>query len=124
LPGEARPGFDQQPIEAGAMADACARAFDATGDPEWAERALLAADWFLGGNDVGAALLDPVSGGCRDGLAHDGVSENQGAESSLALITALQQAWRIQAAARSASSSGRSSTVAAPTQRSAAPYVR
>ena len=30
-PGEPRPGFDQQPIEAGAMADACARAFEATG---------------------------------------------------------------------------------------------
>ena len=27
-PGDRRPGFDQQPIEAAAMADACARAFD------------------------------------------------------------------------------------------------
>jgi glycosyltransferase involved in cell wall biosynthesis len=122
--GDRRPGFDQQPIEAAAMSDACARAFDATGEPEWAERALLAADWFLGRNDVDLALFDPVTGGCRDGLERDGVNENEGAESTIALITALQQARRIQAAARRAPSSGSVSTVAAPTQRSAAPYVR
>jgi hypothetical protein len=123
-PGEARPGFDQQPIEAAAMADACARAFDATGDPVWAERAQLAAAWFLGRNDVGVPLLDARTGGCRDGLERDGVNENEGAESTIALIGALQQARRLQAAARSASISGAASTSAAPTQRSAAPYVR
>jgi glycosyltransferase involved in cell wall biosynthesis len=123
-PGEARPGFDQQPIEAGTMADACARAFDATGDPVWAERAQLAAAWFLGRNDVGVPLLDARTGGCRDGLERDGVNENEGAESTIALIGTLQQARRLQAAARSASISGAAPTSAAPTQRSAAPYVR
>src|SRR5205085_1113214 len=34
-PGEARPGFDQQPIEAATIADACARAFSITQDPHW-----------------------------------------------------------------------------------------
>jgi glycosyltransferase involved in cell wall biosynthesis len=119
--GEPRPGFDQQPIEAGAMADACARAFDATGDPVWRERALLAAAWFLGRNDVGVPLLDSATGGCRDGLERDGVNENEGAESTLALISALQQARRLQAAAASARRSGAASTLAAPMQRSAAP---
>jgi glycosyltransferase involved in cell wall biosynthesis len=123
-PGEPRPDFDQQPIEAGAMADACARAFDATGDTVWAELTLLAAEWFLGRNDVGVLLLDSETGGSRDGLERDGVNENEGAESTIALITALQQARRVQAAARSAESSGAVSTEAAPTQRSAAPYVR
>jgi hypothetical protein len=123
-PGEARPAFDQQPIEAAAMVDACARAFDATGDAIWAERALLAAGWFLGRNDVGVALLDARTGGCRDGLERDGVNENEGAESTIALIGALQQARRLQAAARRAPISGAASTSAAPTQRSAAPYVR
>jgi hypothetical protein len=122
--GEPRPGFDQQPIEAAAMADACARAFDATGDSRWADSALLAAGWFLGRNDVGVPLLDARTGGCRDGLEPDGVNENEGAESTIAAITALQQARRIQAAARSAATSGAVSTAAAPTQRSAAPYVR
>lgn len=113
--GEPRPGFDQQPIEAGAMADACARAFDATGDPRWADVCVRAAAWFLGANDLGAALYDETTGGCRDGLGAAGPNRNEGAESTLALISALQQARRVQAAARSAASNGAASTVAAPT---------
>jgi len=120
-PGEPRPCFDQQPIEAGAMADACARAFDATGDPVWRDRALLAASWFLGRNDVGVPLLDRRTGGSRDGLRPAGVNENEGAESTIALISALQQARRLQAAAASARRSGAVSMLAAPMQRSAAP---
>lgn len=124
-PGDASPAFDQQPIEAAAMADACARAFSVTGEPRWAAATIRAAQWFLGANDGGHALLDPATGGGRDGLTANGVNENMGAESTLALITALQQARRIQAAARSsARSTSAATTVAAPTQRSAAPYVR
>jgi hypothetical protein len=119
--GEPRPGFDQQPIEAGAMADACATAFDSTGDDGWAEACLRAAAWFLGANDAGVMLLDPVTGGCGDGLEPDGCNANQGAESTLAMISALQQARRLQAAARSAARSSPVSTPAAPTHRSAAP---
>ena len=122
--GEPRPGFDQQPIEAGSMADACARAFDATGEPRWADAALRAAAWFLGENDAAVPLLDPATGGCRDGLGPEGCNGNQGAESTLALIAALQQARRLQAAARSALTASAASTLAAPTQRSAAPNVR
>jgi hypothetical protein len=96
--GEPRPGFDQQPTEAGAMADACARAFDATGDERWATLTLRAARWFLGDNDVGVSLFDPRTQGCRDGLEADGCNANQGAESTLALISALQQARRLERA--------------------------
>ena len=123
-PGELPPGFDQQPIEAGSMADACAAAFDATGDEYWADLTLLAADWFLGNNDTGVSLFDPVSGGGCDGLQRQGRNENQGAESTLALIGAFQQAARVQAARRSASRSSWVETSAAPTLLSAAPYVR
>jgi glycosyltransferase involved in cell wall biosynthesis len=119
-----RPAFDQQPIEAAAMADACARAFAVTGDPDWAISGLRAAAWFLGANDVGVPLLDLVSGGSKDGLRPTAANENQGAESTLAAITALQQARRLQAAARRASTTSDVTTLAAPTQRSAAPYVR
>jgi hypothetical protein len=120
-PGDPRPAFDQQPIEAGAMADACARAFDATGEEPWAAACVRAAAWFVGANDVGVTLLDAVTGGCRDGLEADGRNANQGAESTLAMISALQQARRLQAAARSAASTSTVRTLAAPTQRSAAP---
>ena len=122
-PGDPRPGFDQQPIEAGAMADACARAFLATGERRFAGLAELAANWFLGVNDTGVELYDPTTGGCCDGLERAGRNENQGAESTLALISALQSVRETYAAARSARSSSSVSTYAAPTLRSAAPYV-
>ena len=123
-PGEPRPGFDQQPIEAAAMANACARAFEVTGDPRWATWGIRAAEWFLGANDAGIPLLDAAHGGGKDGLGPDGTNENQGAESTLALITAFQQARRLQAALRRAPSTSAVSTQAAPTHRSAAPYVK
>ena len=91
-PGEPRPGFDQQPVEATAMADACRRAWSLTDDRRWRDRVLQAAQWFLGANDTGATLYDPHTGGCGDGLGPDYTNLNQGAESTLAALAALQQA--------------------------------
>jgi hypothetical protein len=85
------PRYDQQPIEVAALADACGRAFAVTGDPRWAQGVHLAARWFLGHNDSGVPLVDLDSGGGCDGLEATGRNENQGAESTIALITALQQ---------------------------------
>lgn len=85
------PRFDQQPIEVAALADACARAYAVTGEPRWADAVHLAARWFLGHNDTGVPLFDADSGGGCDGLEAGGRNENQGAESTIALITALQQ---------------------------------
>ena len=88
------------------MADACIRAWSMTGDNRWKDRVGLAAGWFLGANDTGATLYDPQSGGCGDGLEHDRVNQNRGAESTLAALAALQQADMIsRAEARRASSS-------------------
>src|SRR5262249_16445703 len=123
-PGEPRPGFDQQPIEAAAMAGGRAGAVDATGEPIWADPVPPARAWFPGAKAVRGAVLEGGTGGCKDGLERDGVNENEGAESTIALIGALQQVRRVQAAARRASISVEASTSAAPTQRSAAPYVR
>lgn len=89
---DAGPGFDQQPIEVAALADACARAFAVTGDTRWTAGLRLAVAWFLGANDAGTALLDQDSGGGCDGLHADGRNENQGAESTLALLSTLQHA--------------------------------
>ena len=91
-PGEAGPAFDQQPIEVAALADACARAYLIAGRPRWVEGCELAAGWFLGVNDSGTPMHDPTTGGGFDGLQHDGRNENQGAESTLALLSTLQQA--------------------------------
>jgi hypothetical protein len=89
-----RPRFDQQPIEAAALADACARAAEVTGDEEWLDGLRSAVGWFLGDNDVGVAMWDPATGGGFDGLTIQGPNLNQGAESTLALISTLQHARR------------------------------
>ncbi len=91
-PGQGPPDFDQQPIEVAALAAACARAHVVTGADRWAGTVRLARDWFLGANDAGVALADRETGGSGDGLRADGVSTNQGAESTLALLSTLQHA--------------------------------
>ncbi|MFZ4810704.1 MAG: glycosyltransferase [Ilumatobacteraceae bacterium] len=85
-----RPAFDQQPIEIAALADACARAESVTGDASWRVGVMMAIVWFEGDNDLGVALGDPITGGGYDGLTPHGANLNQGAESTLALITTLQ----------------------------------
>jgi hypothetical protein len=91
-PGEVGPGFDQQPIEVAALADACARAHLIEGGRRWAEGVELAAAWFVGVNDSAVPMHDPARGGGFDGLERGSRNENQGAESTLALLSTLQQA--------------------------------
>jgi hypothetical protein len=93
-PGEVRRVFDQQPIEAAALADACVRAFELTGDPVWAAGRDRAIDWFLGANDAGVALYDEATGGGYDALTAQGRNTNQGAESTLAMVSTLQHGHR------------------------------
>ncbi|MBK9179418.1 MAG: glycosyltransferase [Acidimicrobiales bacterium] len=95
-PGDAAPAFDQQPIEVAALADACARAATLTGDARWSSGVVLAVGWFLGDNDAGAPMWDPVSQGGFDGLHQHGPNRNQGAESTLALLSTLQHARHLQ----------------------------
>jgi hypothetical protein len=90
--GEPRPGFDQQPIEAWAMADASHRAWSVTGDGLWRVRALRASRWLTGHNDTGMVLYDVATGGTCDGLMEHSANENRGAESTLAGIGTLQVA--------------------------------
>jgi hypothetical protein len=99
-PGEARPAYDQQPIEAASFADAFARAFDVTGDPSWLAGLARAVAWIHGDNDSGAPLLDSATGGGFDGLTPGGVNRNEGAESTIAVITTLQHAHRLLPVAR------------------------
>ncbi|MBK5248049.1 MAG: glycosyltransferase [Actinomycetales bacterium] len=94
-PADTVPGFDQQPIEVAALADACGRAFALTGEQRWADGIDLAVSWFLGTNDARTPLYDPDSGGGCDGLERDGRNENQGAESTLALVSTMQQARKL-----------------------------
>lgn len=99
-PGETRPAFDQQPIEVAALADACARAVTVTGDRGWLAGVEMCVAWFLGDNDTKVALLDEQTGGGCDGLTRTGRNGNQGAESTMAMISVLQQGNRLIAASR------------------------
>lgn len=88
--GGERSHFDQQPIEAAATIFAAQAAYEATKDAGYMRSAEAAYGWFLGDNDAGLVLADVDTGGCRDGLSADHVNENQGAESTLMWLTALE----------------------------------
>jgi glycosyltransferase involved in cell wall biosynthesis len=94
--GQERAQFDQQPIEAQATVSACIEAYYATSDMFWVTEARRAFEWFLGRNDLGLALYDAGTGGCRDGLHVDRLSQNQGAESTLAFLLALAEKRALQ----------------------------
>ena len=94
-PGDAGPGFDQQPSEVAALADACARAYAITSDPRWLITVRQAWRWFLGDNDSGSSMFDPVTGAAYDGLGATGHSADQGAESTLAMLATAQHARQV-----------------------------
>jgi hypothetical protein len=95
--GKPRARFDQQPVEANAMVEACVEAYHATRDQAWFESAVMCFNWFLGQNDLNMPLYDPKTGGCRDGLMADGINQNQGAESSLAWLLSLMTLQKLYA---------------------------
>jgi glycosyltransferase involved in cell wall biosynthesis len=95
--GGPRARFDQQPIEANAMIEACVEAFNVTRDKTWFENAVMCFNWFLGHNDLNMSLYDPKTGGCRDGLMADGINQNEGAESSLAWLLSLMTLQKLYA---------------------------
>lgn len=86
--------FDQQPIEAATIAEACAQAFEVTADPTWLVGLESAWGWFAGRNDVGVTLFDPAVGAGYDGLHREGRNENRGAESTIAALATYQLARR------------------------------
>ncbi|MGH8917799.1 MAG: glycosyltransferase [Actinomycetes bacterium] len=94
-PGEPQPGFDQQPIEVAALADACTRAVIVTGDDRWRIVVARCVGWFLGTNDANAPMHDTETGGGYDGLEVGGPNMNQGAESTLAWLLTLQHGRKL-----------------------------
>ncbi|HEY7937901.1 MAG TPA: hypothetical protein VID26_12335 [Candidatus Limnocylindrales bacterium] len=82
--------FDQQPIDAASIVEACAAAWRVTGQPAWLTEMERAYGWFLGANALGISVAEPDRGGCGDGLSSVGVNANQGAESTLAWLTAVE----------------------------------
>ncbi len=99
-----RAQFDQQPIEAQGLVQAClcaarivAKRDDITGGShennaqpataaQWVDEAWMCFTWFRGNNDLGVLIHHDETGGCQDGLQPQGVNKNQGAESILAYL--------------------------------------
>lgn len=92
---DGRPGFDQQPIEVAALAEAAATALAATHDVRWSRLVETCLGWFEGDNDCGLRMHDPASGGAFDGLEDGSVNLNQGAESTLAWLSTSQLAREV-----------------------------
>ncbi len=98
--GGRRARFDQQPIEATATILAAEVALAQTGDRRYLDAIELAYGWFLGDNDIGLPMADPLTGAGFDGLERASVNRNQGAESTLMWLTALEHVRTIRLGAR------------------------
>lgn len=85
---EDRAFYDQQPLEAAAMVEAAVEAYYATMDKRYADMARLTFGWFLGKNSLKMMVYNTETDGCFDGLSHDSVNVNQGAESSISYLLA------------------------------------
>ncbi|MDD4178999.1 MAG: glycosyltransferase [Candidatus Margulisbacteria bacterium] len=87
--GGERAQYDQQPIDAAAMVLAYQSAYRVTKEKEYLKKMRRAFGWFLGENDMGMSLYDHETKGCADGLLPEGVSLNQGGESTVSFLMAL-----------------------------------
>lgn len=84
-----RARFDQQPIEAMGLIEACLEAYNVTQDNYWLDRGRKCINWFLGSNDLNMPMYNFKTGGCHDGLTPSGINPNQGAESTLAWLISI-----------------------------------
>jgi hypothetical protein len=88
--------FDQQPIEAAGMIDACLEAYRITKDRSWSKRAQWCFGWFLGDNDLRQPICKERTGGSCDALTPDGLNANQGAESTISWLMSLLSMYELQ----------------------------
>ncbi len=82
--------FDEQAISATTLLLAAEAALEETGAPRYRDAMESAYGWYLGRNDAHAPVAEPATGACGDGIGPQGVSRNQGAESTLMWLIALE----------------------------------
>lgn len=102
--GDSKPAFDQQPIEAWAMADASTAANAEDPNQRWVDNVVRSAAWFFGENDANEHLYAPHTGAGYDGLERDGVNENCGAESTLSALGSIVRWHQMEGRDRSCAS--------------------
>jgi len=94
--GGRRARYDQQPLEAAALIEACKAAYRATGEEKWLIEMRRCFAWYLGQNDAGVSLIEFKPYGCHDGLIRGGVNQNFGAESCVSWLLSLLTMHEIQ----------------------------
>ena len=70
------------------MVQTLALAYKLTKNPEYEKNSLKAFHWFLGKNTLNQVVYNEKTGGCYDGLDQKDLNLNQGAESTLAYLSA------------------------------------
>ncbi|MDO8512942.1 MAG: hypothetical protein Q7S37_00345 [bacterium] len=79
--GKKKAIYDQQVVDVADMILAHTKAFELTGEQVYLHWAQMWWSWFGGNNLNDMSLIDPETHGCYDGLTHNGINLNQGAES-------------------------------------------
>ena len=80
--------YDQQPIEASCMVEACITANRSLKEKRYMDYAHKAFQWFHGSNSSGLTLVDMDNFTCFDGLTVNGLNQNKGAESTISYLLA------------------------------------
>ncbi len=84
-----KPLFDQQPIEAGYLTQAYVSAYEIVRERKYLELAKYSFEYFIGRNRLQAVMYDYSTGAVFDGLTSEGMNCNQGAESVICFLMAL-----------------------------------
>lgn len=84
--GKERAYFDQQPIEAACMVEACIVASRILCEEKYRAYAEIAFNWFHGKNSLGLKLVDEETYTCFDGITPKGLNQNKGAESTISYL--------------------------------------
>lgn len=80
--------FDQQPVDTTSMLKALTLAYKVTRNSDYEKKALATFQWFFGKNTLKQMVYDEKTGGCYDGFDESAANLNQGAESTLAYLSA------------------------------------
>jgi glycosyltransferase involved in cell wall biosynthesis len=80
--------FGEQPIDVAYTIIALQEFNRCFGDQKYLSNMKTAFEWYLGHNHLNQIIYNPVSGGCYDGLEHDHVNINKGAESTVTYLMA------------------------------------
>jgi len=84
--------YDQQPIDAGAIAEAACHAYPIS--KSFQSIIAKAFGWFFGENLKALKVYDEDSGACYDGITEEGLNENQGSESTVSFLLAAAEFLR------------------------------